>query len=285
MTFHTTTAQTTHFGHTCRCVCQGIARLDWARLAGTLACCTVCLLRIVAPHWWELRGMRTGLKSICTCSHTSMNVCMDGGFGKVGAIPPPAALPLATGSRDGRKVERQPALALVSDFGRLRLVFFRKHLLGLQLHQRKRSPTSLPGRTAKVTLHSGERGEECVKHHQEITLWFRWKEKLGRVRGEVRWGGKIFLVLPHLESDFPKSVFGSRGCCFPALLFLSLAPYILWMAARSPFMTTWEGEMRGKPDPGAQDPFKELTLFQEKRECESTKPGTFPGIMLQDWGG
>lgn len=159
MTFHTTAAPTAHFGHACQC----LSGRSWTSQSVDLRC-RVCLLRIVASLQAEAGRNVNKTYSKSTCSHDCINVCRGGRFHTVRANPlhTPSHTPLsplAAGFREGGEVGKQPALVLVSDFGHLWLVFFRKHLLGLQLHEGKRSPTWLPGQLARVRLHSGERDE------------------------------------------------------------------------------------------------------------------------------
>lgn len=147
----------------------------------------VCLLRIVAPCQWELRGMRAGLTVHAHVHTLEWNVYTDWGFRTVKATPPSSHIFLSLrpqgSEREGGTVERQPALVLVSDFDSHQLVFFRKHLLGHRPHQRKSSPTSLPVGMVKVTVQlRGRRWRveedgasfkahvECLQCHQQLTF-------------------------------------------------------------------------------------------------------------------
>lgn len=61
-------------------------------------------------------------------------------FHIVKGVPPPpptSALPLALELGEGGEVGKQPTLAPVSDFDGHHFVFFRKHLLGLRIHQKE----------------------------------------------------------------------------------------------------------------------------------------------------
>lgn len=119
---------------------------------------TVCLQRIAAPCQSELRGMWTGL-TVHAHVHTLKWMCTKWvSYSKSYSPPFPSTLPLlppvATGFLERANQGGEAAsISVVSDFSCLQLVFFRKHLLGFQIHQRKCSATSLPGQMAKVTQH------------------------------------------------------------------------------------------------------------------------------------
>lgn len=123
-----------------------------------------CLQRTAAPCQWELRGMWAGLTVHAHVHTLEWNVYTGRGFRTVIMLLPlppvssPPSRPQGS-EREGGKVERQPALVPVSDFDSHQLVFFRKHLLGHRLHQRKSSPTSLPVGTVKVTVQLWGGGE------------------------------------------------------------------------------------------------------------------------------
>lgn len=145
---------------------------------------TVCLQRIAAPCQSELRGMWTGL-TVHAHVHTLKWMCTKWvSYSKSYSPPLPSTLPLLPLWPQGFGRENQggetASISVVSDFSCLQLVFFRKHLLGFQIHQRKCSATSLPGHMAKVTVRakkmkSGDTIKphvECVMRRLQLALWF-----------------------------------------------------------------------------------------------------------------